>query len=147
RTLIRSQRTVKRPLSLQYLFLRAPRSLDCNTCFQIRLRIGRSQNTAAYVKRGVKSFAQNNTIAVEHTNLIMAHTPLAKLLCHAASTAAQSDMRDATTDDSAMSRREFVRTISAATAGLALPSSLFGTTRVATSARVVVVGAGLAKLI
>ncbi len=45
-----------------------------------------------------------------------------------------------------MSRREFVRTISAATAGMALPSSLFGTTRVATSARVVVVGAGLAGL-
>jgi hypothetical protein len=60
----------------------------------------------------LKSFAQNNTIAVEHTNFIMAHTPLAKLLRHAASTAAQSDTRDATADDSAMSRREFVRTIS-----------------------------------
>jgi hypothetical protein len=87
----------------------------------------------------LKFFAQNNTIAVKHINFIMAHTPLAKLLRHAASTAAQSDTRDATTDDSAMSRREFVRTISAATAGLALPASLFGTTRVATSARVVVV--------
>ncbi len=76
----------------------------------------------------------------------MAHTPLAKLLRHAASTATQSDRRDATTDDSAMSRREFVRTISAATAGMALPVSLFGTTRVPTSARVVVVGAGLAGL-
>jgi NAD(P)-binding Rossmann-like domain len=83
---------------------------------------------------------------VKHTHFIMAHTPLAKLLRHAASTAAQSDTRNATADDSAMSRREFVRTISAATAGLALPSSLFGTTRVATSARVVVVGAGLAGL-
>jgi monoamine oxidase len=76
----------------------------------------------------------------------MAHTPLAKLLRHAASSAAQSDRRDATADDSAMSRRKFVRTISAATAGMALPSSLFGTTQVATSARVVVVGAGLAGL-
>ena len=76
----------------------------------------------------------------------MAHTPLAKLLRHAASKAAQSDTRDATTDDSGMSRRKFVRTISVATAGLALPSSLFGATRVATTARVVVVGAGLAGL-
>ena len=76
----------------------------------------------------------------------MPHTPLAKLLRHAASTAAQSDARDATADDSAMSRREFVRTISAATAGLALPASLFGARQVATSARVVVVGAGLAGL-
>jgi monoamine oxidase len=94
----------------------------------------------------LKFFAQNNTIAVEHTNFIMAHTPLAKLLRHAASTAAQSDTRDATADDSAMSRREFVRTISAATAGLALPASLFATKQVATSARIVVVGAGLAGL-
>jgi monoamine oxidase len=76
----------------------------------------------------------------------MAHTPLAEFLRQAASTAAQSDKRSANADDSAMSRREFVRTISAATAGLALPSSLFGTTRVATSSRVVVVGAGLAGL-
>jgi monoamine oxidase len=76
----------------------------------------------------------------------MPHTPLAKLLRHAASTAAQSDRRDATADDSAMSRREFVRTISAATAGLALPASLFGAKQIATSARVVVVGAGLAGL-
>ena len=45
-----------------------------------------------------------------------------------------------------MSRREFVRTISAATAGLALPASLFGARRVPTSARVAVVGAGLAGL-
>ena len=45
-----------------------------------------------------------------------------------------------------MSRREFVRTISAATAGLALPASLFGARQVATSARVAVVGAGLAGL-
>jgi len=45
-----------------------------------------------------------------------------------------------------MSRREFVRTISAATAGLALPASLFGAKQIATSARVVVVGAGLAGL-
>ena len=76
----------------------------------------------------------------------MPHTPLAKLLRHAASTAAQPDTRDATGDDSAMSRREFVRTISTAAAGLALPASLFGATQVATSARVVVVGAGLAGL-
>src|SRR4030095_15571361 len=76
----------------------------------------------------------------------MAHTPLAKLLRHAASTAAQSDRRDAPIDDSAMSRREFVRTISTATAGLALAPSLFGRTQIATSARVVVVGAGLAGL-
>jgi monoamine oxidase len=76
----------------------------------------------------------------------MAHTPLAKLLRHAAATAARSDKRDAPANDFAMSRREFVRTISTATAGLALPRSLFGTTRVATSARVVVVGAGLAGL-
>ena len=76
----------------------------------------------------------------------MPHTPLAKLLRHAASTAAQSERRDATVDDTAMSRREFVRTISAATAGLALPSSLFGARQVTTSARVAVVGAGLAGL-
>jgi monoamine oxidase len=76
----------------------------------------------------------------------MAHTPLANLLRHAASTAAQSDRRAAPADDSAMSRRQFVRTISTATAGLALPSSLFGTTRIPTSARIVVVGAGLAGL-
>jgi hypothetical protein len=71
----------------------------------------------------------------------MAHTPLAKLLRHAAATAARSDKHDAPANDFAMSRREFVRTISAATAGVALPASLFGTTQVATSARVVVVGA------
>ena len=76
----------------------------------------------------------------------MPHTPLAKLLRHAASTAAQSERRDATVDDTAMSRREFVRTISAATAGLALPASLFGARQVPTSARVAVVGAGLAGL-
>jgi monoamine oxidase len=76
----------------------------------------------------------------------MPHTPLAKLLRHAASTAAHSEKRDAIADDSAMSRREFVRTISAATAGLALPASLFGAKQVATNARVVVVGAGLAGL-
>src|SRR5262249_42317588 len=76
----------------------------------------------------------------------MAHTPLAKLLRHAASTAAQSDRPDAPTDDFAMSRRKFIRTISTATAGLALPASLFATTQVATSARVVVVGSGLAGL-
>src|SRR4029077_5903364 len=77
---------------------------------------------------------------------IMAHTPLAKLLRQAASTAAQSDRRDASADDFAMSRREFIRTISTATAGLALPASLFATKQVITSARVVVVGAGLAGL-
>jgi monoamine oxidase len=76
----------------------------------------------------------------------MPHTPLAKLLRYATSTAAQSEKRDATADDSAMSRREFVRTISAATAGLALPASLFGARQVATSARVAIVGAGLAGL-
>jgi hypothetical protein len=94
----------------------------------------------------LKSFAQDNRIAARHTNSIMAHTPLVKLLRHAASTAAQSDGRDAPVDDFAMSRREFVRTISAATAGLALPASLFATKQIATSARVVVVGAGLAGL-
>jgi len=76
----------------------------------------------------------------------MPHTPLAKLLRHAASTAAQSDRRDASVDDSAVSRREFVRTISTATAGLAFAPSLFGRTRVGSSARIVVVGAGLAGL-
>ena len=76
----------------------------------------------------------------------MPHTPLAKLLRHAASTAAQSERRNATADDSAMSRRNFIRTISTATVGLALPGPLFGTPQVATSARVVVVGAGLAGL-
>jgi monoamine oxidase len=76
----------------------------------------------------------------------MAHTPLAKLLRHAASTAAQSDKWDSTTDSSAMSRRKFVRTISATGAGLALPTSLFGDRSVKTAARVVVVGAGLAGL-
>jgi monoamine oxidase len=76
----------------------------------------------------------------------MPHTPLAKLLRHAASAAAQSDRRDAPADDSAMSRRKFIRTISTATAGLALPASVFGARQVATSARVVVVGAGLAGL-
>src|SRR6476620_8170810 len=76
----------------------------------------------------------------------MPHTPLAKLLRHAASTAAQSDRHDATTGDFAMSRRKFIRTVSTATASLALPSSLFGTTRGATSARIVVIGAGLAGL-
>lgn len=76
----------------------------------------------------------------------MPHTPLANLLRHAASAAAQSVSRDAPADDFAMSRRKFIRTISTATAGLALPASLFGTTQVVTSARVVVVGAGLAGL-
>ena len=76
----------------------------------------------------------------------MPHTPLAKLLRHAASTAAQSCRRDATANESTMSRREFVRTISAATAGLALPSSMLGARQVTTNARVVVVGAGLAGL-
>src|ERR1044071_6099298 len=81
---------------------------------------------------------------LEHS--VMAHTPLAKLLCHAASTAARSSKPDVITDNSAISRRQFVRTISAATAGLALPSSLFAARRVATSARVAVIGAGLAGL-
>src|SRR4029078_5792829 len=76
----------------------------------------------------------------------MPHTPLGKLLRQAASAAAQSDRRNTPTDHFAMSRRKFIRTISAATAGLALPSSLFGTRQIATSARVVVVGAGLAGL-
>ena len=76
----------------------------------------------------------------------MPHTPLVKLLRHAASTTAQSARRDSVADDSAISRREFVRTISAAAAGLALPASLFGAKQVVTSARVVVVGAGLAGL-
>ena len=76
----------------------------------------------------------------------MAHTPLAKLLCHAASTAARSSKRDGIGDDSAISRRQFVRTISTATAGLVLPSSLFAARRIATSARVAVIGAGLAGL-
>jgi monoamine oxidase len=94
----------------------------------------------------LKPFTKNNTIAAKHTNSVMPHTPLAKLLRHAASTAAQSAERDGRTDDSAMSRRKFIRTVSTATAGLALPSSLFDTRRVATSSRVVVVGAGLAGL-
>jgi monoamine oxidase len=76
----------------------------------------------------------------------MPHTPLAKLLRHAASEAAQSESRDVPRDHFAMSRRKFIRTISTATAGLALPSSLFGATRAATNARVAVVGAGLAGL-
>jgi monoamine oxidase len=76
----------------------------------------------------------------------MPHTPLAKLLRHAASAAARSDRSDATADDSAISRRKFIRTVSTATAALALPRSLFGAPQVATSARVVVVGAGLAGL-
>ena len=76
----------------------------------------------------------------------MPHTPLAKLLSHAASTAAQSDKRDSTTDYSAISRRKFVRTISAAGAGLALPISLFANRPIRTNARVAVVGAGLAGL-
>jgi len=76
----------------------------------------------------------------------MAHTPLAKLLRQAAATAARSDRHDATTDDSSTSRRKFIRTISTATAGLALSPSLFGATRIATSARVAVIGAGLAGL-
>ena len=76
----------------------------------------------------------------------MAHTPLAKLLRHAASAAAQPDRHDVPPDHFAMSRRKFIRTISTATAGLALPSSLFATKQIATSARVVVVGAGLAGL-
>jgi len=76
----------------------------------------------------------------------MPHTPLAKLLRQAASAAAQSDTRNAPTDHLATSRRKFIRTISTATAGLALPSSLFSTRQIATSSRVVVVGAGLAGL-
>jgi monoamine oxidase len=99
-----------------------------------------SQNAA------LKSFAQDNTIAARHTNSIMPHTPLAKLLRHAASTAAQSDRRDAPPDDCGVSRRDFIRTISTATTGLALPRSLFAARQIVTSARVVVVGAGLAGL-
>src|SRR5262245_13933244 len=76
----------------------------------------------------------------------MAHTPLAKLLRHAASRAAQSDSHNASADEIGTSRREFIRTISTATAGLALPASLFATKEVTTSARVIVVGAGLAGL-
>src|SRR5262245_38536434 len=76
----------------------------------------------------------------------MAHTPLAKLLGHAASRAAQSERHNASADNFGMSRREFIRTISTATAGLALPASLFATKQVTTSARVMVVGAGLAGL-
>jgi len=94
----------------------------------------------------LKFFAQSNTIAARQTNCTMAHTPFAKLLRHAASTAAQSDRHDVPADDSAMPRREFIRTISTATAGVALSPSLFGATRDATSARVVVIGAGLAGL-
>jgi monoamine oxidase len=76
----------------------------------------------------------------------MAHTPLAKLLRHAASTAAQSDRHNASANELRVSRREFIRTISTATAGLALPASPFATKQVTTSARVIVVGAGLAGL-
>ena len=76
----------------------------------------------------------------------MPHTPLAKLLRHAALTAAQSEGRNAPENHFAVSRRKFIKTVSTATAGLALPRSLFGTGRVRTSARVVVVGAGLAGL-
>ena len=76
----------------------------------------------------------------------MAHTPLAKLLRHAASAAAQSDRHNASADELGMSRRKFIRTVSTATAGLALPTSLFAAKQVATSARVIVVGAGLAGL-
>ncbi|HZS16749.1 MAG TPA: NAD(P)/FAD-dependent oxidoreductase [Candidatus Udaeobacter sp.] len=76
----------------------------------------------------------------------MPHTPLAKLLRRAASAAAQDDPRNAFADDSAISRREFIRTVSTATAGLALPVSLFATKPISTDARVVVVGAGLAGL-
>jgi len=94
----------------------------------------------------LKCFEQNNTIAGKHTNSVMPHTPLAEFLRQAASAAAQSDTRNAPTDHFAMSRRKFIRTISTATAGLALPSSLFGTRQIATSARVVVVGAGLGGL-
>src|SRR5262249_55417031 len=65
---------------------------------------------------------------------------------HAASTAARSDQCDAQADHFAVSRRKFIRTISTATAGLALPRSLFGARQIATGARVVVVGAGLAGL-
>jgi monoamine oxidase len=76
----------------------------------------------------------------------MAHTPLAKLLCHAVSKAAQSDRPETPTNNFTVSRRKFIRTVSTATAGLALPSALFATRPVATSARVVVVGGGLAGL-
>ena len=76
----------------------------------------------------------------------MAHTPLAKLLRHAASAAAQSDRRGGSVDDLGMSRRKFIRTVSTATAGLVLPASLFAAKQVTTSARVIVVGAGLAGL-
>jgi monoamine oxidase len=76
----------------------------------------------------------------------MAHTPLGKLVRHAALTAAQSDRRDAPADDFTVSRRKFIRTISTATVGLALPVSLFSAKQITTSARVVVVGAGLAGL-
>ena len=125
--------------------MRPGRSPECKTCFQ-STPDSQIPRRAHLRNAALKFFAQSNTIAARYSNCIMAHTPFAKLLRHAASIAAQSDRHDVPADDSAMPRREFIRTISTATAAVALSPSLFGATRVATSARVVVVGAGLAGL-
>ncbi len=80
----------------------------------------------------------------------MPHTPLAKLLRHAASAAAHAATRKTETqrvlEERAQSRRAFLRTITSAATGVALAPSLFAAKPVTSSARVVVVGAGLSGL-
>jgi monoamine oxidase len=80
----------------------------------------------------------------------MPHTPLAKLLRQAASAAAHAANRNTETqrvlEEHAQSRRAFLRTVTAAAAGMALAPSLFGAKPVRSDARIVVVGAGLAGL-
>ena len=89
-------------------------------------------------------------VALQFSAPNMPHTPLAKLLRHAASDAAETATRRTETqrvlDEHAQSRRAFLRTVTAAAAGMAFAPSLFGAKPRRSDARVVVVGAGLAGL-
>ena len=79
----------------------------------------------------------------------MPHTPLARLLRRAVSAGAEAATRKVEPERvlaEQASRREFIRTISVATAGALSAPSLFAARPVGPAARVAVIGAGLAGL-
>jgi monoamine oxidase len=80
----------------------------------------------------------------------MPHTPLAKLLRHAVSTAAHAASRGVETsrvlDERDPARRAFLRTISTAVAGAALAPAMLSAKAIGSSSRVAVIGAGLGGL-
>ena len=80
----------------------------------------------------------------------MSHTPLARKLRQAASVAAEAARRRVEThrvlDERASSRREFITKLSVAAASTLLAPSLLAAKPGGTSARVAIIGAGLAGL-